>query len=101
MPQRLVRGGLVLCFWGLLVALGLVLCGGCSHEQPPPPVPPPPEDLSFWSVPELVQAPEPEAQAAPQAKEPQPTPAEKIFDFAPGTTFDVTVSVGAPLDIIL
>ena len=101
MPQRLVRGGLVLCFWGLLVALGLVLCGGCSHEQPPPPVPPPPEDLSFWSVPELVQAPEPEAAAPKPAREPTPTPAEKIFDFAPGQTFDLTVSVNAPLDIVM
>jgi hypothetical protein len=39
MPQRLVLGGMVLLFWGLIVALGLVLFGGCSRVQPPPPVP--------------------------------------------------------------
>jgi type IV secretion system protein VirB9 len=37
----------------------------------------------------------------PAAKAPLPTPAEKILDFAPGATFDLTVAVGAPLDIIM
>jgi hypothetical protein len=39
MAQRLIPFGLVVVFWGLIVALGLVLFGGCSHEQPPPPPP--------------------------------------------------------------
>jgi type IV secretion system protein VirB9 len=101
MPQRLVLGGVVVFFWGLIVALGLVLLGGCSHEQPPPPVPPPPEDLSLWSVPELVQAPAPEEPKPSTPREPQPTAAEKILDFQAGTTYDLAVSVGAPLDIVL
>ena len=84
-----------------ILALLLLVALGCSHEQPLPPVPPPPEDLSSWSLPELVQAPEPEAEAPKPPKEPQPTPAEKIFDFAPGQTFDLTVSVNAPLDIVM
>jgi type IV secretion system protein VirB9 len=31
----------------------------------------------------------------------KPTPAEQVLDFAPATTFTLTVSVGAPLDIVL
>jgi type IV secretion system protein TrbG len=79
----------------------VALLVGCHKEEPLPPVPAPPEDLSTWSVPELVQPPPPEtpvAQAPPQEKT---TPAEQVLAFAPGMTFALTVSVGAPLDIVL
>jgi type IV secretion system protein VirB9 len=31
----------------------------------------------------------------------KPTPAEQVLDFTPGTTFSLTVPVGAPLDIVM
>src|SRR2546429_8782382 len=85
----------------MAVLMWIALLVPCAHEPPPPPVPAPPEDLSTWSVPELVQPPPPEtpvAQAPPQEKT---TPAEQVLAFAPGMTFALTVSVGAPLDIVL
>ena len=87
--------------WSIrLLLLLMCFCGCQTTEAPLPPVPPAPEDLSTWSVPELVQPPPPETPpaAAPQEK---PTPAEQVLDFAPGTTFRLTVPVGAPLDIVL
>ena len=39
--------------WSLM--LGVCLVAGCQGEPPPPPVVPMVEDLSTWSVPELVQ----------------------------------------------
>jgi type IV secretion system protein VirB9 len=80
----------------------VALLVSCQKEEPLPPVPPPPEDLSTWSVPELVQPPPPEALPA-QVAPPQEktTPAEQVLDFAAGTTFRLTVPVGAPLDIVL
>jgi type IV secretion system protein VirB9 len=84
-----------------MLVLGVMLLASCAKEGPPPAVPPPPEDLSTWSSPTLVQASEAEAEATKPAKEPAPTPAEKVFDFAPGTTFALTVGVDAPLDIVL
>src|SRR5919198_3477896 len=84
-----------------LLLLLMCLCG-CHHtEEPLPPVPPAPEDLSTWSVPELVQPPP--AETPPPASAPQEklTPAEQVLAFAPGMTFALTVSVGAPLDIVL
>jgi type IV secretion system protein VirB9 len=74
---------------------------GCEKEVPLSPVPPPPEDLSTWSVPELVQPPAPEGPLPQQPGEKPPTPTEQVLEFAPGTTFALTVSVGAPLDIVL
>ncbi|HKA53785.1 MAG TPA: TrbG/VirB9 family P-type conjugative transfer protein, partial [Candidatus Binatia bacterium] len=34
-------------------------------------------------------------------KEKAPTSAEQVLDFTPGTTFTLTVGIGAPLDIML
>ena len=57
------------------VLIVLVWLVGCAHEEPaPPPVPLAPEDLSTWSVPELVQPPAPEPPAAAPVVE-HPTPA--------------------------
>jgi P-type conjugative transfer protein TrbG len=77
----------------------LVLVLGCEQAPPPPVVPPPPEDLSTWTVPELVQPP-PVVPKAPVVKD-KPTAAEHVYDFTPGTTFAITVPVGVPLDLIL
>jgi type IV secretion system protein TrbG len=84
------------------VMLGLVLLVGCAHEEPaPPPVPPPPEDLSTWSVPELVQPP-PVVEESPKPVSPEkPNPAEQVLDFTPGTTYTLTVGMTAPLDVVL
>ncbi len=84
-----------------LMVLLVCLCG-CPKAEPLPPVPPSPEDLSTWAVPELVQPPPPPA-PLPEAAAPKdkPTPAEQVLDFVPGTTFSLTVPVGAPLDIVL
>ena len=72
---------------------------GCTQEAPElPPVPVPPEDLSTWTVPELVQ-PEPEAPAPPGPVEEKPTAAERVYPYTPGTTFAAPVAVGATLDI--
>jgi type IV secretion system protein VirB9 len=81
--------------------LAMVALVACHKEEPLPPVPPPPEDLSTWSVPELVQPPPPETLPAAAAPQEKTTPAEQVLDFAAGTTFSLTVSVGAPLDIVL
>src|SRR5882762_5642623 len=63
----------------VMVCVMVALLVGCHKEEPLPPVPAPPEDLSTWSVPELVQPPPPEtpvAQAPPQEKT---TPAEQVL----------------------
>src|SRR5262252_604779 len=101
MYARVTLWSVTLVLWGLLLLLAFVLMG-CPHtEEAPPPVPPPPEDLSTWSVPELVQPPPPEEPKPSQAKEPLPAQAELILDFAAGTTATLTVSAGAPLDIVM
>jgi hypothetical protein len=74
MPRVKLRLTLAM-FCGLIIALGLALLG-CPHEEPPPPVAPPPEDLSTWTVPELVQPPKPETPALSSA-ESKSTAAEK------------------------
>jgi type IV secretory pathway VirB9-like protein len=95
MRDFLNLGGMIL----LLLLLAWLL--GCHKEEPLPPVPPSPEDLSTWSVPELVQPPPPETPPPATAPQEKPTQAEQVLDFAPNTTFALTVPVGAPLDIVL
>src|SRR5438093_5160908 len=85
----------------LLLLLLMCLCGCHNKEEPLPPVPAPPEDLSTWSVPELVQPPPPEPPPPAPAPPEKVTPAEQVLDFTSGTTFSLTVPVDAPLDIIL
>ena len=84
----------------LSVIVGICLLVGCTKEEPPPPVPPPPEDLSTWTVPELVQPPKPEA-LPPPTGDAKPTAAEKVYAYAPGTPYQVQVPVGWPLDVLL
>ena len=81
--------------------LALLLVGCAKEAPPPPPVPPAPEDLSTWSLPELVPPPAPETPPVPPPTPEKPTPAEQVLDFTPGTTFSLTVPVGAPLDIVM
>jgi type IV secretion system protein VirB9 len=85
------------------LCLILVLLVGCEHADPLPPVPPPPEDLSTWSVPELVQPPAPalDVPPVPLVGKEKPIPGEKVYDFTAGTTFAVTVAVPVPLDVML
>src|SRR2546422_744640 len=92
-------GMFVLALFSALILLSML--GGCTaKEEPLPPVPPPPEDLSTWSVPTLVQLPPPPA-PEPMAPTDKATAAEQVLDFAPGTTFTLHVSIGAPLDMVL
>jgi P-type conjugative transfer protein TrbG len=51
-------------------------------------------------VPELVQVPAPEP-PTPAPVVDKPTPAEQVYDYLPGTTFQVTVPVDVPLDVVL
>ena len=86
----------------------LLLClfAGCTlgGEPPAPPVPPAPpmvDDLSTWTVPEMVQeAPRMPQEPRPALKELPPTPAEKVYAYTPGASYAVPVSVGFPLDIV-
>jgi P-type conjugative transfer protein TrbG len=87
-----------------LMLLGLLaLLSGCQpSEEPIPPTIPPPEDLSTWTVPELVQ-PE-HRKAHPQAARPAKVPAgaaEKVYDYKPGVAVEAPVPIGMPLDIVL
>lgn len=87
--------------WPLLAVALSALLLGCTQEGPPlPPVPPAPEDLSFWSLPELVQPahiPAPD----PTLPKDRPTPAEKVYDFVSGSTYHAPVLVAFPLDVVL
>jgi type IV secretion system protein VirB9 len=86
-----------------LSLLALALLSSCQpHEEPVPPTVPPPEDLSTWTVPELVQPEE----RKPLAERPRPVKvpagaAEKVYDYAPGVAVEIPVGIGAPLDIVL
>lgn len=101
-------GAMKIAFIGLMLkALGIVcmalalFLSGCTHEAPLPPVPPAPDDLSSWTVPELV-APPPEPPAAPPPPpEEKPTAAEKVYAYTPGTVYAAPVAMGMPLDIML
>jgi type IV secretion system protein VirB9 len=74
---------------------------GCQMGDPPqPPVPPPPEDISTWTVPELVHPPA-KRTPVPVLAEAPPGKAETVQSFEPGTTYTVSVAVGTPLDIVL
>src|SRR5499426_3612398 len=82
------------------LAVSLALLAGCVKEEPPlPGTPPPPEDLSTWSLPALVQ-PEARKPLPTVAEERKPTAAEKLYDYAPGGTYQALVMVGFPLDIL-
>ena len=84
--------------WPLV--LGVCLVAGCqTGEPPPPPVVAMVEDLSTWSVPELVQ-PERRSMSARSPKVPAGA-AEKVYDYAPGVAVEVPVALGQPLDIVL
>jgi len=85
----------------VLGVLVLCLLTGCAEPPPPPLVPPPPEDLSLWSVPEVVSpAPVQAAAEASPVKEVPPTPAEKVYTYTRGGTYLAPVSLGFPLDIV-
>jgi type IV secretory pathway VirB9-like protein len=85
----------------VLAVLVLCLLAGCAEPPPPPLVPPPPEDLSTWTVPEVVHPqPVPAAAEAPPVKEVPPTVAEKVYTYTRGGTYLAPVSLGFPLDIV-
>jgi type IV secretory pathway VirB9-like protein len=87
----------------LLLFTYLLFLAGCQpKEEPLPPTVPPPEDLSFWTVPELVQPAHqhPKLQVAWPAKIPAGTN-EKVYDYKPGVAVDAPVALGMPLDIVL
>ena len=86
--------------WCVLVMVSAVLGMGCAHPGEPPVVPPPSEDLSTWSVPELVQPPPPVPQP-PATMDEKATAVAKVYAFTPGTTFAATVPMGWPLDLVL
>jgi len=83
--------------WVVMLLLSLVWLVGCAPHEAAPLPPPPPEDLSTWTVPEVVQPPAP----ALPAEEDKPTAAEKVYAFTPGTPYTVQVPMGWPLDIVL
>lgn len=85
----------------MMVLLACVFWVGCAaKEEPLPPLPPSPEDLSTWSVPELVQPPkvDPALQLAydrPATKE------EQLVEYKPGISTRVLVATDSPLDLLL
>jgi P-type conjugative transfer protein TrbG len=85
----------------MAVLMWIALLVACAHEPPPPPMPAPPEDLSTWSVPELVQPPADAASASAEPAGEKPTPAEQVYTYTPGATFAVRVPTQTPLDLLL
>jgi type IV secretory pathway VirB9-like protein len=86
------------------LTLGVCLLAGCTlSEPPPPPTAPAAEDLSTWTVPEMVPAPAPPRPKPPPPPEKPapPTPAEKVYKYVDGGVYTVPVSVGAYLAIVL
>lgn len=83
----------------LMLLLACAVWVGCAHkEEPLPPLPPMPEDLSAWTVPELVQPPKPDPTAVkvrPATKE------EHLVEFKEGVSTTVLVPTNSPLDILL
>jgi type IV secretory pathway VirB9-like protein len=80
----------------------LLLLGGCQQGPPPEPaVAPPPEDLSHWTVPELVQPDVQKRVPLPMKAARKATEAEQVYAYVPGGVYKVTVALTAPLDIIL
>lgn len=81
---------------GVILSVGLA---GCTLPAPPsPPVSPPLEDLSTWTVPDVVQ---PQKLPVPprRQQERKPTKAEQVSLFTEGTPAVVPIAVGTPLDI--
>ena len=88
--------------WSLCLLVVCLVVGCQPHEEPLPPTAPPPEDLSTWTVPELVQ---PERQAprdvAQQTAKLPAGASEKVYDYKPGVAVEALVPIGMPLDIVL
>lgn len=85
-----------------LAVLGLLagLLVSCQQAAPLPSVAPMPEDLSTFTVPELVQTIFPPAVQMPPPESP-PTRAEQVALYVPGTVYPAPVTVGWPLDLVL
>src|ERR1700716_3420673 len=88
-------------FWSALTLLVCLLTVSCAHEEPLPPVPPPVEDLSTWTLPELVQPPVPTAPQGVRRPDQPATKGEQVMPFTASATFHMPVAVGWPLDIML
>jgi type IV secretion system protein VirB9 len=85
----------------LTLVVWMLLASGCQQGPPPePPAGPPAEDLSYWSIPALVQ-PDAMKAGAQGAKPRQATAAEKVYEYVPGGVYKVTVALDAPLDLLL
>jgi type IV secretory pathway VirB9-like protein len=82
----------------MMLMVCLLLVGCEAKVEPYPPVPPMPEDLSVWTVPELVQPDD--AGRLAERKRPA-TAAETVYDYVPGSVYKLVVGLDAPLDIFL
>jgi type IV secretory pathway VirB9-like protein len=82
----------------VMLLVWLALAGCATKDETLPPVPPMPEDLSVWTVPELVQPDD--AQRLAERKRPA-TAAETVYDYVPGGVYKLVVGLDAPLDILL
>src|SRR6266404_1942540 len=85
--------------WSLMLLLLALL--GCEHQEPLPPMAPPPEDLSTWTVPELVQPLTPPAsEVVSTIGKEKASAGEHIYDYTPSTTYTVSVATSVPLDLL-